>query len=64
MFADAKQAEIIRSNQKDDFYSNYIKSSLAEIVQDFFGELCHYDVRNMPAFMFINGFKTCYLTLG
>ncbi|KAK2158339.1 hypothetical protein LSH36_172g00007 [Paralvinella palmiformis] len=37
MFADAKQAEIIRSNQKDDFYSNYIKSSLAEIVQDFFG---------------------------
>ena len=40
MFTNARQAEIIRSNQKDDFYSSYIKTSLAEIVQDCFGKWC------------------------
>ena len=37
MFTSAKQAEVIRSNQKDEFYSGYIKGSLADIVQSCIG---------------------------
>ena len=37
MFSRAKQAEIVRSNQKDGFYMGYIKGALAEITQTFLG---------------------------
>ena len=39
VFGLAQQAEIIRSNQKDDYYTSYIRGSLADIVQTFWGNL-------------------------
>ena len=37
MFSTAKQAQIIRCVQKDDFHLSFIKSSMSEIAQDLFG---------------------------
>ncbi|XP_038078070.1 peroxisome biogenesis factor 10-like [Patiria miniata] len=37
MFQPASQPEIIRSNQKDQFYANFLRSSLADICQSFAG---------------------------
>lgn len=36
-FPPAKQAEIIRSNQKDGYYIAYIKGALADITQSWLG---------------------------
>ena len=38
----AQQAELIRSNQKDEFYQGYIRGSLLEIVQTVLGEFGEY----------------------
>ncbi len=37
MFPRASQAEVIRANQKDEYYTSFIRSSLANIVQDTWG---------------------------
>ena len=39
MFGSAKQAEMVRSNQKDGFYMGYIKGALADITQTLLGTL-------------------------
>ncbi len=39
MFTGAGKAEIIRSNQKDEFYSTYIRGTLAELTQSILGAL-------------------------
>ena len=39
MFQSAGQAEILRSNQKDQYYVGYLQRSLADILQSVAGKL-------------------------
>jgi len=39
MYPAARQAEIVRCNQKDEYYMTFMTSSMANIMQSLFGEL-------------------------
>jgi len=39
MHSAARQAEIVRSNQKDEFYMSLMRGSMADIVQSLFGKI-------------------------
>jgi len=39
MYSTARQAEIVRSNQKDEFYTSFVRSSMASITHSLFGKL-------------------------
>jgi len=39
MYSIAQQAEIVRSNQKDEFYVSFMRGSMASIMQSLVGKL-------------------------
>jgi len=38
MYSTAQQAEIVRSNQKDEFYMSFMRGSMANIMQSLVGK--------------------------
>jgi len=38
MHSTARQAEIVRSNQKDEFYMTLMRGSMADVMQSLFGK--------------------------
>ena len=43
MFSSARQPEIVRSNQKDEYYSSYIRGALSELNQSLLGMFFFYE---------------------